>query len=84
MARGDFPQPPSSVTGELGNWLQAVWVRLANMPSVSYFSGLHPESNMTGVAGDLAINVSPSASSRIFVKYGDVLRPDRASWVSVA
>lgn len=84
MARGDLPLPPSNVTGELGLWLQEVWKRLVNTPTVSYFSGTTPNSVVTGLAGQLAVNVgSASTDTRVWVKGGSASVPSQTGWVTV-
>lgn len=76
-----LPLPPSSVTGPIGDYLHILWQTLANVPNISYFSGTSPNSALTGVAGDLAVNVgSASTSSRLWVKGGSVTAPDKVNW----
>ena len=80
-----IPDPPSQVTGPLRIWLNEL-VRTLNsqVANVSYFSGTSPESVITGVAGDWAIQVgSVSTNTRIFVKAGDVAVPSKTSWMKV-
>lgn len=80
--RDRLPPPPSSVTGPLGDWLTSVYKMLNTFPAASYFSGTTPNSVVTGVAGDLAINIgSASTSSRAWVKAGDPEIPDQSNWV---
>lgn len=84
MARGDFPRPPSDVTGALGVWLDEVWKYIVSTPSLSYFSGTNPNSSMTGVAGNIAVNVTGASNvSRVFVKYGSASAPDKSSWATI-
>jgi hypothetical protein len=77
--------PPSQITGELGSYLQDVWKALNAIPSMSMFSGVNPtSSNVTGVAGNIAVNVgSASNTSRLWVKFGSASIPDKASWSTV-
>lgn len=76
-------QPPSSITGELRNWLQDLVREINAIPTMSYFSGPFP-STVTGVRGDLAVNTgSASNTSILFVHYGSRTIPDRTSWNSV-
>lgn len=82
--RDRLAPPPSSVTGPLGSWLNDVWALLNNQPTVSYFSGTTPNSTVTGVAGDVAINIgSASTDSRAWLKGGDVTIPSQVSWVTL-
>ena len=75
---------PSSVTGELNRWLSDLATMMNNQPFASYFSGTTPNSVVTGIAGDMAVNVgSASTSSRLWVKGGDPVVPDQLNWVIV-
>ena len=66
-----LPFPPSAVTGPLGAWLFEVWRHLENQPTISLFSSTSPNSAVTGMSGDLAINVgSASTDSRVWVLGG--------------
>ena len=79
-----IPLPPSSVTGELGDWLRSV-VRTLNshVARVSYFSAETPPSTMTALPGYLAINMSPSQStdSRVWVHGGTGTSPTGTGYV---
>lgn len=78
------PDPPSSVTGSLGDWLREVTAILnSKVARVSYFSGPTPPSSATALPGYLAINMSPSQStdSRVFVKGGTGTTPSPTGWV---
>lgn len=62
-------RPPSDLTGELGFWMNDLWLLVNGMPVVSYFSGTDPNSNVTGLAGDILINIgSASTSTRGWIK----------------
>ena len=75
---------PSSITGELRGWLSDVATMLNAQPFASVFSGTTPNSVVTGIAGDMAVNVgSASTSSRLWVKGGDPVIPDQLNWVIV-
>lgn len=77
-----LPQPPSAITGELGVWLREVWRAVNNAPTVSYFSGLSPNSVLTGLAGDIAINAgSASTDTRAWIKGGSTIGPSTTSWL---
>lgn len=72
------------MTGELGNWLLEVWRTLNDTPSLSYFSGTTPNSNLTGLAGDVAINVgSASTDTRAWIKGGSTSVPSMTGWVTL-
>ena len=82
--RDRLAPPPSSVTGPLGTWLGELFTTFNNLPRSSYFSGTTPNSVVTGVAGDTAVNIgSASTSSRLWVKGGDPVIPDQLNWVIV-
>lgn len=75
--------PPSNITGELGSWLQEVWRAVNAIPAMSMFSGTFP-SNVTGVAGDIAVNVGVSSTaSKIFIHYGSRSIPESTSWRTI-
>lgn len=72
--RNRVPAPPSALTGDLGIWARQVTTALNSMPWMSYFSGTNPNSNVSGFAGDFAVNVgSASTDSRIWVLGGNSL-----------
>lgn len=82
--RDRLRQPPSSLTGELGDWLREVYTLLNQSPQMSYFSGTTPNSRVTGVAGDLAVNIgSASTDTRAWVKGGSATVPDQSGWVTL-
>ena len=66
--------PPSSITGPLGAWLQQLWKHIEAQPSISLqsFSGAStPDSLVTGLPGDICINIgADSSTSRVFVLGG--------------
>lgn len=82
--RDQLSPPPSSITGPLGTWLQDLWTLVNGQPTISYFSGTSPNSSVTGVAGNLAVNIgSASTTSRLWLKGGDPAIPDQVNWVVV-
>ena len=82
--RDRLAPPPSSVTGPLGTWLNDVFTLLNSMPRSSYFTGTTPNSLVTGVAGDVAVNVgSASTDTRIWVKGGSPITPNQTGWVTL-
>lgn len=77
-------QPPSSLTGELAQWLQELTRSINNIPTISYFSGIHPNlSGITGTGGHILINVGSSTASRVFVNVGSVRLPNTNSWNTI-
>lgn len=78
------PDPPSTVTGPLGDWLrEVVQVLNAKVARASYFSGVSPNSAATALPGYLAINMSPSQSTdtRVWVHGGTGTTPSATGWV---
>ncbi len=65
---------PSSITGDLFFYLTEMAKAVNGVPQVSYFSAATPNSTVTGLTGDLAINlVSGSTDSRVWVLGGNNL-----------
>ena len=77
--------PPSNLTGALGAWAQGVYRWSQSVPFFSYFSGLTPNSTVTGVPGrSFAINVgSASTSSRLWFMGGSGSLATVNGWVNV-
>ena len=87
MARKLVP-PPSNVTGTLGEWLREVHRVIESTPNVSLVSfeaNQTPNSRVSGVPGDLAVNVSPSASttSRLWTMGGSGSALTNLGWALV-
>ena len=79
--RDRLPMPPSTLTGELLVWLFHLWRTVNDIPNISHFSGTTPNSAVTGVAGDLTINIgSASTDSRLWVKSGAADTPSTTGW----
>lgn len=79
-----LPTPPSDVTGPLGDYLRVLWRTLNGMPNISAFSGTSPNSTVTGLPGDLAVNIAVASNdSRLFVKGGSARIPSTTGWVTV-
>lgn len=78
--------PPSGITGELRVWLDEVHRLVLGLPTFSFFSGLTPESVVTGVAGNMAFNVgtSTSTSSLAFIHLGSPTTPSKVSWARLS
>lgn len=79
-----IPLPPSSVTGELGSFLDGLWQWATSQPRFSAFSGVDPNSSaVTGIGGNYAFNVTgASGVSRLWVNDGLVVNTN--SWRTIA
>ena len=85
MPQNKVSPDPSGFTGAQAGWLQEVAVAINRTPNVSYFSGLTPESVITGLAGDFAIApFSQSTGSLFFVKWGSATVASKVSWCKVS
>ena len=87
MARKLIP-PPSTITGALGEWLREVHRVIESTPNVSLVSlaaTATPNSAVSGIPGDLAVNVSPSASttSRLWTMGGSGSGLTQLGWALV-
>lgn len=72
---------PSVFTGEQRTWLQELADRVAGMPAWSFFSGTTPESVVTGVAGDWALNLySANTATMVYYKGGSPVTASKISW----
>ena len=75
---------PSSITGPLRGYLEQVQSVVNALPQMSLFSGLTPNSAVTGQPGDMAINVgSASTSSRLWMLGGSGSALTNVGWVNV-
>ena len=77
------PLPPSGITGTLGEYLRTIARVINDFPKISTFSGTSPESAISGYPGDVAINYSSSAATRLWVKEGSSRVPSTTGWVSI-
>ena len=77
---------PSAFTGEQHRYIEEIVARLNASPAFSYFSGLTPESVITGVAGDFAVHLgtSTSTSSLVYVHLGSPTVPSKVSWARLS
>lgn len=76
---------PSCFTGAQREYLAEVRDYLNAMPVFSFFSGLTPESSITGVAGNFAIApYAQSAASMVFVKWGSPTVASKVSWTQIS
>ena len=63
--------PPPTGNQAVDHWLRDLAAIVNSQPRVSWFSGTTPNSAITGVAGDLAINLaSGSTVSRLWLMGG--------------
>jgi hypothetical protein len=77
------PQPPSSMSGDLGRWAQQVAGALNVMPKLSYTSYATPEGQVDGGTGDVLINLVTDATvPRVWVKQSDAVV--NAVWSALA
>lgn len=93
--RGKLRAPPSlsgataSLTQELqslSEWNRELWQALNALPSISCFSGTHPNlSKITGIQGDVLVNVgSASTNTVLWVLAGAGSASTTSSWRAVA
>ena len=79
-----LPLPPSSVTGPVAEYLHEIWRVVNKMPNISAFSGSSPNSALSGVPGDLAVNTgSASTTSRLWIQGGSTRQPSTTGWAVV-
>src|SRR3990167_2197339 len=81
--------PPSSATGALGQWLREIHAHLEAQPNFSLISiapTATPNSNTTGLSGDLALNIgSGSTDGRLWILGGAARSAlTQQSWVQAA
>lgn len=77
---------PSSFTGEQRVFMEQL-VRVVNaLPVFSFFSGLTPESVITGVAGNwtFSVGASTSTQSLAFIKLGSPTVASKVSWARLS
>jgi hypothetical protein len=64
--------PPSVFTGDMALWLRELWEVVNYSPRQSFFSGVTPNSSVTGYPGDVAVNLaSGSTTTRLWQLGGD-------------
>ena len=80
-----LPPVPSTITGEIGQYLTLLVNRLNNEGFISLFSGANPNtSGFTGIPGNLLINIgSASTFTRLWVKGGAEASSSTISWSMV-
>jgi hypothetical protein len=85
VAVPSVPPIPSGFTGAQAEWLQRVAEAINRTPTFSRFSGTTPESVITGLAGDFALNLySANTATMIFYKGGSPTIPSKVSWYKVS
>jgi len=63
--------PPPTGNQALDEWLRNFAISHNNEPRMSWFSGTTPNSNITGTAGDIVVNLaSGSTVSRFWIMTG--------------
>lgn len=81
----DIPQPPSSFTGPLSQWAQAVTRVIQALPQVSYITQASPEGIINGQTGDQVITVgSTSTLTVLWLKASQPGVVSAVSWVKVS
>ena len=83
--RRKVADPPSTLTGPLLVWAQSVADYLNSTPTMSLFSGTSPIlSKVTGMPGDLAMNVgSASSTSRLWIHGGTSTDFNTTDWAVI-
>lgn len=85
IKRSYLPPPPSMLTGPLQQYLTQVHRVFNQLPVMSVFSGVNPNtSNVTGIPGDLTVNVgSLNTTNRLWILGGaDQSRLTTQGWVA--
>ena len=75
-----IPPVPSGITGPLATYLGQIARQLNGEAYLSIFSGTTPESIVTGIPGNLAVNVGVSDVDRLWVMSGTTARQKRTGW----
>jgi hypothetical protein len=80
-----LPPPPSGLTGVVREYLDQMCRVINQLPNVSYFSSsTSPNSNLTGIPGDLAINAnSATTHPRVWVMGGQSTSGVTVGWLPV-
>ena len=79
-----IPPVPSGITGPLATYLGQIARQLNGEAYLSIFSGTTPESIVTGIPGNLAVNVGVSDVDRLWVMSGTTARQKRTGWEAAA
>lgn len=84
MSHERVSSPPSGITGPLGAYLRELSGVINDLPPLSYFSGLSPESVITAYPGTVAIGVgSDSNNTRLWVMGGSARVASMTGWRAV-
>jgi hypothetical protein len=77
-----IPPVPSSITGEIGRYLNQLARQLNAEAYISTFSAANPNtSGLTGIPGNLAVNIgSASTSTRLWIMEGSTASIDTNAW----
>ena len=74
-------QPPPTGNQEFDNWMRDMAKQFNSLPRMSWFSGLTPNSSLTGTPGDIAINLaSGSTMTRAWIMTGDTSLVTTLGW----
>jgi len=80
-----IPPVPSAFTGGQRIWLEEVVKAINAMPVFSFFSAVSPESVVTGVSGNFAVNpFSATTAGLFFVKWGSATVESKVSWAKIS
>ena len=78
-------QPPPTGNQEFDNWVRDFAAQWNSHPRMSWFSGLTPNSTLTGTPGDIAINLaSGSTATRMWLMTGDASLVTTLGWKTIA
>lgn len=79
------PRELQSQLAQLNNYLKDIATVLNSLPRISIFSGVTPNSVISGLPGDLLVNVgSASTTSRLWIKAGGTSTvPTNTGWAVV-
>lgn len=68
----------------LSEWNRQLWDVLQNLPTISKFSGVHPNlSRITGVQGDVVVNVTSGSTNTILWVLAGASGSTTSSWRAV-
>ena len=78
------PPPGQGIPPALQKWLSDLARIVNTQPRASFFSGTDPNSNVTGLPGDIVVNVgSASTNTRIWTMGGSGTTERNSGWVAV-
>lgn len=83
MSHQRLPPVPSAVTGVLADYMREVTRRLNGEPTLSIFSGTSPESVVTGIPGNVTVNVGVTDTDRFWIMSGTTARAKKTGWEAI-